>query len=97
MGHSVEPGSPTQFANVSAALLHGVYDHTATGVNLCSSAIGQPVANLERRNIYILGIEGVIQPSGKLGCPPRLADRRALSAYRPCPPKGDTLQISAIN
>ena len=59
MGHSVEPGSPTQFANVSAALLHGVYDHTATGVNLCSSAIGQPVANLERRNIYILGIEGV--------------------------------------
>ena len=65
--------------------------------NLCSSAIGQPVANLERRNICILGIEGVIRPSGKLGCPPRLADRRALSAYRPCPPKGDTLQISAIN
>ena len=110
MGHSVEPGSPTQFANVSAALLHGVRHHTATAyrglvseldarfgaicINLSSSAVGQLVANLDGRSICILGIEGGDPAKWQVALPPRLADRRA---YRPCPPKGDTLQISAMN
>jgi hypothetical protein len=99
VGHSVEPGSPTQFANVSAALLHGVRHHTATAyrglvselgarfgaisINLSSSAVGQLVANLDGRSICIIGIEGGIQPTGKFA--PR--GSRPLALRPPAPRK----------
>ena len=57
-------------------------------VNLSSSAIGQLVANLEERNIRVLGIEGVDPAKWNLGFPctsrrPRLANLRAASVRRP--------------
>lgn len=44
-----------------------------SAVNLSSTAIGQLVANLEERNIRILGIEGVDPAKWQVGLPPSFA------------------------
>ena len=49
-----------------------------SAVNLSSSAIGQLVANLEERNIRVLGIEGVDPAKWQPGLPPVLRGDRAL-------------------
>ena len=49
-----------------------------SAVNLSSSAIGQLVANLEERNIRVLGIEGVDPAKWQPGLPPVLRSDRAL-------------------
>ena len=55
-----------------------------SGVNLSSTAIGQLVANLEERNIRILGIEGIDPAKWQVGLPPVLRGGRG--ARTPEPP-----------
>jgi septum site-determining protein MinC len=52
-------------------------------VNLSSSAIGHLVANLEERNIRVLGIEGVDPAKWQPGLPPVLRGARALRTSEP--------------
>lgn len=52
-------------------------------VNLSASAIGHLVANLEERNIRVLGIEGVDQARWQPGLPPVLRGDRALRTSEP--------------
>ena len=59
-----------------------------SAVNLSSSAIGQLVANLEERNVRVLGIEGVDPAKWQAGLPrpsrrPRLANVRGAGVHRP--------------
>jgi len=54
-----------------------------SAVNLSSSAIGQLVANLEERNIRVLGIEGVDPAKWQLGLPPVLRGGRGLRTSEP--------------
>jgi septum site-determining protein MinC len=49
-----------------------------SAVNLSASAIGQLVANLEERNIRVLGIEGVDPAKWQAGLPPVLRGSRGL-------------------
>jgi len=60
-------GSESFFAGQHVAL-------DLSAINLSSSAIGQLVANLEERNIRVLGIEGVDPAKWQPGLPP--ASRR---------------------
>ena len=60
-------GSESFFAGQHVAL-------DLSAVNLSSSAIGQLVANLEERNIRVLGVEGVDPAKWQPGLPP--ASRR---------------------
>ena len=53
-----------------------------SAVNLSSSAIGQLVANLEERNIRVLGIEGVDPAKWQAGLPPVLRGGRGLANVR---------------
>ena len=59
-----------------------------SAVNLSPSAIGQLVANLEERNIRVLGIEGIDPAKWQAGlasCPsrrPHRANRRAVRRHR---------------
>ena len=50
-----------------------------SAVNLSSTAIGQLVANLEERNIRVLGIEGVDPAKWQPGLPPVLRERPRLA------------------
>jgi septum site-determining protein MinC len=52
-------------------------------VNLSSSAIGHLVANLEERNIRVLGIEGVDPAKWQPGLPPVLRSDRGLRTSEP--------------
>jgi len=54
-----------------------------SAVNLSSSAIGQLVANLEERNIRVLGIEGVDPAKWQPGLPPVLRGGRGLRTSEP--------------
>ena len=54
-----------------------------SAVNLSSNAIGQLVANLEERNIRILGIEGVEPAKWQPGLPPVLRSDRVLRTSEP--------------
>ena len=59
-----------------------------SAVNLSPTAIGQLVANLEERNIRVLGIEGVDPAKWQAGLPPssrrpRPANLRAARVHRP--------------
>ena len=47
-----------------------------SAVNLSSTAIGQLVANLEQRNIRVLGIEGIDPAKWQAGLPPVLRGGR---------------------
>jgi len=49
-----------------------------SAVNLSAGAIGQFVANLEERNIRVLGIEGVDPAKWQAGLPPVLRGSRGL-------------------
>jgi septum site-determining protein MinC len=63
-----------------------------SAVNLSSSAIGQLVANLEERNIRVLGIEGVDPAKRQPGLPPVLRGDRALrTSELPVAPAAPTL------
>jgi len=65
-----------------------------SAVNLSSSAIGHLVANLEERNIRVLGIEGVDPAKWQPGLPPVLRDGRGLRTSEPpqfVPPAAPTL------
>ena len=66
-------GSESFFAGQHVAL-------DLSAINLSSSAIGQLVANLEERNIRVLGIEGVDPAKWQPGLPPCFA------AAAPCEP-----------
>jgi septum site-determining protein MinC len=54
-----------------------------SAVNLSSTAIGQLVANLEERNIRILGIEGVDPAKWQVGLPPVLRSGRGVRISEP--------------
>ncbi len=54
-----------------------------SAVNLSSTAIGQLVANLEERNIRILGIEGVDPAKWREGLPPVLRSGRSAQTSEP--------------
>ena len=54
-----------------------------SAVNLSPSAIGQLVANLEERNIRVLGIEGVDPAKWQAGLPPVLRGGRGLRTSEP--------------
>jgi septum site-determining protein MinC len=54
-----------------------------SAVNLSSSVIGQLVANLEERNIRVLGIEGIDPAKWQPGLPPVLRGDRALRTSEP--------------
>jgi septum site-determining protein MinC len=54
-----------------------------SAVNLSSNAIGQLVANLEERNIRVLGIEGVDPAKWQSGLPPVLRSDRVLRTCAP--------------
>ena len=54
-----------------------------SAVNLSPSAIGQLVANLEERNIRVLGIEGVDPAKWQAGLPPVLRGGRATRTAEP--------------
>src|SRR5580704_11559285 len=54
-----------------------------SAVNLSSNAIGQLVANLEERNINILGIEGVDPAKWQPGLPPILRSGRGVRNSEP--------------
>ena len=57
-----------------------------SAVNLSSNAIGQLVANLEERNIRVLGIEGVDPAKWQPGLPPVLrSDRVSRNSEAPNP------------
>src|SRR5262249_4233412 len=56
-----------------------------SAVNLSSNAIGQLVANLEERNIRVLGIEGVDPAKWQPGLPPVLRSDRVLQSSAPAP------------
>jgi septum site-determining protein MinC len=71
-------GSESFFAGQHVAL-------DLSAVNLSSNAIGQLVANLEERNIRVLGIEGVDPAKWQVGLPPVLRGGRGL---RNCGPPG---------
>ena len=57
-----------------------------SAVNLSSSAIGQLVANLEERNICVLGIEGVDPAKWQVGLPPILRGGRGSRTSEPSRP-----------
>src|SRR6516165_2731461 len=52
-------------------------------VNLSSSAIGHLVANLEERNIRVLGVEGIDPAKWQPGLPPVLRSDRVLRTSEP--------------
>ena len=54
-----------------------------SAVNLSPTAIGQLVANLEERNIRVLGIEGVDPAKWQAGLPPVLRGGRGTRASEP--------------
>ena len=54
-----------------------------SAVNLSSNAIGQLVANLEERNIRVLGIEGIDPAKWQPGLPPVLRSDRTLRTSEP--------------
>ena len=54
-----------------------------SAVNLSPTAIGQLVANLEERNIRVLGIEGVDPAKWQAGLPPVLRGGRATRTSEP--------------
>src|SRR6478735_5686540 len=54
-----------------------------SAVNLSSNAIGQLVANLEERNIRVLGIEGIDPAKWQPGLPPVLRSDRTLRTPEP--------------
>ncbi len=54
-----------------------------SAVNLSASAIGQLVANLEERNIRVLGIEGIDPAKWQVGLPPVLRGGRGTRTAEP--------------
>jgi len=54
-----------------------------SAVNLSPNAIGQLVANLEERNIRVLGIEGIDPAKWQVGLPPVLRGGRATRTSEP--------------
>jgi septum site-determining protein MinC len=57
-----------------------------SAVNLSATAIGQLVANLEERNIRILGIEGIDPAKWQAGLPPVLRSGRGVRGSEPAGP-----------
>ena len=64
-----------------------------SAVNLSATAIGHLVANLEERNIHILGMEGVDPAKWQAGLPPVLRGGRA-HGLPICPGPGGSLAPS---
>ncbi len=52
-----------------------------SAVQLSASAIAQLIAEIEARNIRVLGIEGVTVPEGEAGLPPILREGRGAQAF----------------
>jgi septum site-determining protein MinC len=66
-----------------------------SAVNLSSNAIGQLVANLEERNIRVLGIEGVDPAKWQPGLPPVLRSDRTLRTPEPVAPAAPAAEPAA--
>jgi septum site-determining protein MinC len=67
-----------------------------SAVNFSSSAIGQLVANLEERNICVLGIEGVDPAKWQVGLPPILRGGRGSRTSEPSRPIAPAPTLAAV-
>ena len=67
-----------------------------SAVNLSSSAIGQLVANLEERNICVLGIEGVDPAKWQVGLPPILRGGRGSRTSEPSRPIAPAPTLASV-
>jgi septum site-determining protein MinC len=66
-----------------------------SAVNLSPAAIGHLVANLEERNIHVLGIEGVDPAKWQVGLPPVLRGGRSARAVDSAPPAVPATPVAA--